>query len=476
MTRRLLEINDVALLVADPGGSRVTSPGQIICGEGPRDELRVGRAASERRRINPRATHDRFWAALDQTPLPYPAGPARSNADLVWLHLRELLAGLERADDDTWTVVVPAAYDDGQLALLLGIARSLALRVERLLSAPVVAAAAAAADGHCLVVDAHWHRFSADRVAASGQGFRLDADGVADARASGGRGLGALLDTWAGLVNDTFVRQTRFDPSHDAVVEQGLYNRLPEWLARMAGGEDVVAELDVGEHRYRAELSTAAFIEAAEPFYRVLSEWIGRAAAETLVLRHRLTGLPGLAQRIAEAGHAEPRWLDEHVVVETALGLPAGGAGADDGAVPLMLELSAESSEPAAHDSSSPDERDAGPAASEVPTHVLIDGSALAIDASGRALTGHWRIEREPSGRIVLAGDDVPDRRPARINGRPAEAGAGLEIGDRIAIVVDGDDGEDGNDGKNGEKEFVLLRVADRAGADDSGEEERGSA
>ena len=462
MTRRLLEINDVAVTVADASGNLVTSPGQIICGEGRREAPRVGRDASERRRINPRATHDRFWSALDRAPLPHAAGPARSNADLVWLHLRELLAALDRDEDDSWIIIVPAAYDDDQLALLLGIARSLDIRVERLISAPVIAAAAAGMDRQSLVVDAHWHRFSADRVEASGNGLRLDSDGLPDSRVPGSRGLGALLDAWAGVVNDIFVSQTRFDPSHDAVVEQRLYNRLPEWLARMARGEDVVAELEVGQHYYRVELSAGAFISVAEPFYRGLTDPIRRAGADSLILRHRLAGLPGLAQHFAEAGHAEPHWLDERAVARTALELPALRIAGDDGAVALTLKMSTRAptdrgsavrSHPDAEAGSNPDSRsDPEPieSAPEAPSHVLVDGRALPIDASGLALTAHWRIEHATDGTLVLAARAAESGRPpATLNGRPADDGAALQIGDRIAI---GDDGEE---------EFVLLRVAD---------------
>lgn len=453
MTRRLLEINDVALLAADADGNLVTSPGQIICSEGAREPLRVGRAASERRRINPRATHDRFWAALDQAPLPYAAGPARSNADLVWLHLRELLAALEHGEEDSWTFVVPAAYGEEQLALLLGIAGSLDIRVERLISAPVIAAAAAGTDTDSVIIDAHWHRFSADRVAASTPGHRLDPDGALDSRAPGARGLGALLDAWANVVNDAFVRQTRFDPSHDAVVEQSLYNRLPEWLAGMERGEEVVAELDVGAHRYRAELSAPAFVAAAEPFYRGLTDRIRQAGADTLVLRHRLAGLPGLAQRIAEAGFAEPRLIEQDAVVRAALELPPPGTGGADGAVPLTLALGGGPAPDAG------DSHDRAPAGASVPTHVLIDGSALAINAAGRALSAHWQLVREPDGRVLLIGDaDAPENSPAAINGRPAASRAALASGDRVVI---------GND------EFVLLRVEDR-GVKDYGVDDRG--
>ena len=456
--RKLLEINDVGLVVADAGGKLATSPGQIICGEGPREQLKVGRTASERRRINPRATHDRFWSALDRAPLPQAAGPARSNADLVWLHLRELLAALDRDQDATWIIIVPAAYDDDQLALLLGIARSLDMRVERMVSAPLAAAAASGTASRSLVVDAHWHRFSADRVDVSESAYRLDPDSVFDNRAPGGRGLCALFDAWANVINDSFVAQTRFDPSHDALVEQDLYNRLPEWLAPMTQGEDVVAELNVGEHRYRAELSAGSLIAAAEPFYRVLTDRIREAGTDKLVIRHRLAGLPGLAQRIAQAGFTDPHWLDEHAVARTLLELPAAATDHAGDAVPLTLELNRGAGR--GDDSGAP-----AMAAAAVPSHVLIDGSALAIGVAGRALTDNWRLGRDPAGRVVLATErDASARTSARINGRPAEAGAVLEIGDRIAVGGDGNDDDDSNDdddGNRGQQEFVLLRVAD---------------
>lgn len=454
-TRRLLEINDVALMVADAGGTLTTSPGQIICGETRREGLLVGRAASERRRINPRATHDRFWSILDQTPLPYPAGPARSNADLVWLHLRELLASLDRRDRESWTVVVPAAYDDEQLALLLGIARSLELEIDRLVSAPVAAAAAAASGMTSMVVDAHWHRFSADLVDMSDGTYRLDPDAAFDGRTPGGRGLGALFDAWAALVNDAFVAQTRFDPSHDAVIEQRLYNHLPDWLARMARGEDVAAELDIGEHRYRAELSSQAFIAAADPFYKGLTDRIRQADAGALVLRHRLQGLPGLVQSMAQAGFEATCWLEEHDVARTALSLPAAEPD-NDGTVVLTVHWGVDKQAPhapAARRESTP-EQAAGQDV-PVPSHVLVDGRALAIDSTGRALSEHWRMERGADGSLALVGNpDDPAAEPASINGLPAGERNELKSGDRVSIGST-------TDGKTGNREYVLLRVED---------------
>ncbi|MEX2499860.1 MAG: hypothetical protein WD397_13405 [Wenzhouxiangellaceae bacterium] len=459
-TRRLLEINDVALLVADAGGTLLTSPGQIICGANGRDEMFVGRAASERRRINPRATHDRFWSVLDQTPLSHPAGAARSNADLVWLHLRELLAALERHDlESSWTLMVPAAYDDEQLALLLGITRSLELQVDRLISAPVAAAATAASNMDSLVIDAHWHRFSVDPVGMSGDTYRFDPQSAFDGRGSAGRGLAALFDAWAARVNDAFVAQTRFDPSHDAVIEQRLYNHLPHWLAQMARGEDVVAELDLGEHRYRAELSPETFIATADPFYRVLTDRIGdqidnrtgHARDTALVLRHRLVALPGLVQRIAETGCEVTCWLDEHDAARSVLELSATPDSGTDGAVPLMLEWNVGEHSPGSpattpeHATQPAGESRPAPADPPAPSHILVGGRALAIESAGRELSQHWRIEREPDGRAVLVADPAGTAsETAMINGRPAGKYSPLESGDQVRIGAD---------------DYVLLRV-----------------
>src|SRR3546814_1437581 len=83
----VIEINDIALSVADAGGTRLVS---ACCAVVQGSELVLGDPARARARLNPRQTHERFWAQLDQRPLLRPAGAAKNHADLAWFHLHSI--------------------------------------------------------------------------------------------------------------------------------------------------------------------------------------------------------------------------------------------------------------------------------------------------------------------------------------------------------------------------------------------------
>jgi len=440
MSRRVLEINDLGLHAADADGLRIESPGLILCGQHRGgSEMLIGAAAATRQRINPRATHDRFWFALDDAPLPRAVGPAQSHADLAWLHLRDALGELRRGaeDDRPWTVAVPGEMDDSRLALLLGILASHRLRVDRLVPAPLAAAAAAGPGASCVVLDAHRHHFSAIEV-----DYRLGEYRVAGPGAPLEPGLAMLFDRMAELVTGAFLAQARFDPSRDAEIEQVLYDRLPDWLARLADGMEVEAELPAGSHRYRTRLEPAPFIEAGARFFQPLGQRLGERRPEVLVVRHRLKGLPGLAQVLDASGRGEMRWLDAEALVRTTLELPPALSESDGGsAVPLTLVW------PRGRASTVRATAKPKPDRLEPPTHALIDGRAHPVGARLELGDG-WSIEADPNAsQVRLVG---PAGAEVSCNEQPVGAGHALSVGDRIRIAG---------------REFMLLRVEDDAQA-----------
>ncbi|MDT8410167.1 MAG: hypothetical protein RQ741_11250 [Wenzhouxiangellaceae bacterium] len=433
MQSLVLEINDIGLSVASRERVIACSPGQIICGaDFARGKMLIGQAAADQRRINPRATHDRFWGWLNSAPLARPVGRARSHADLAWMHLRDLLEQVP-GDDKRWLLLVPSQLDDTQLALLLGIAQNLGLNVAGLVAAPLAGAAAAAVERDCLVLDAQWHRFSADRVSRDQQLWRMHAPAPIK-----GRGLGALMDSWARLAGEAFVTQTRFDPSHDAEIEQRLYSQLPEWMERLSREPSVVVELGVGTHRYTAELSAKPFVDAAQPFYRPLLDRIAQQPDCSLVLRHRLAGLPGLSALLDQQGAGDVVVLDEHSPAQQvldradwiAVDSPDGIAHVvqmpvDDAAAPTELQVSVDES---------------------VPSHVLVDGRAMPIGRHGVGLDEQadgWRIERQAGGQVMLVGG-AQGLNEAWLNDQAAVPPSPLSMGDRVRV---------------GPREFLLLRV-----------------
>ncbi|MFN2333197.1 MAG: hypothetical protein ABR550_02070 [Wenzhouxiangellaceae bacterium] len=448
MSRWVLEINDIGLSVADSDRVIVHSPGQIVCTEGSRHGgMLIGQAAAGQRRINPRASHDLFWAWLDRSPLARPVGPARSHADLAWLHLHDLVANLPGARNQQWLLSVPAEFDDDRLALLLGIGKSLDLDINGLVAASLAAAAASGSSRDCLVVDAQWHRFTVDPVCREAEHWQILAP-----QPFNSKGLGALMDAWARMVGQAFIDQTRLDPSHDAEIEQQLYDRLPGWLKVLEREPALVAELGVGTHCYRAELPVEHFIDEAQPFYQPVLDRIGQGTAADVVLRHRLAGLPGLAARIRQQVDGAVLEVDDHAPASSILERAEWIAGLAQGrhesrrsgsGIQYILTF------PLSEFSDSPAQLPE--AVALAPSHILIDGRALPIGAAGfdlvergpRASVG-WRIEHDAGqNRLVLIGGPGG---ALNLNGQPAVSGTALSIGDRVGL-----------DGR----EWVLLRVDD---------------
>src|SRR3546814_18941250 len=84
------------------------------------------------------------------------------------------------------------------------------------------------------------------------------------------RGLSGLCDSWAALIAEHFLHETRFDPLHRAESEQLLYTRLPEWLNTLRDSAAAVLTLDVGARVYRVEISRQALVSAVAADYQAL--------------------------------------------------------------------------------------------------------------------------------------------------------------------------------------------------------------
>ena len=74
-----------------------------------------------------------------------------------------------------------------------------------------------------------------------------------------GSGLMALHDAWAGMIRDAFIKQSRFDPLHNAETEQFIYNRLEEWLAAVNGGNEALLEINHKGAVYQAKVNRGFF-------------------------------------------------------------------------------------------------------------------------------------------------------------------------------------------------------------------------
>jgi hypothetical protein len=368
-----IDLNDTGIAIACDGVLLASSPGYALLG---REPLLIGEAARRASRLEPLNSVNRFWHELDERPLATLAAAGRSHADLAYLHLlqiRDLLG--DRAD--AVVCAVPATLGGREVALILSMARECGLPLIGFIDAAVAAAAPWPGSGRFLYVDLHLHRAVVTAVDAGTQFRRERFESAPHA------GLAALYDGWMRLVSRNFVRQTRFDPLHQAATEQELFDLLPQWLDRLVDEPSIEAQMRFGAEDFQVPLTREAVALEAERAYGEILLCVHRlrrsGVATTLALSHEVSRLPGLRERLAEFSDCE--------LVKCPPGAAAFGALAHAGmwsAAPDSATLFAAAGrlEAAVAEPLMPILlRSAAPAEpADAPSHVLYRGQAIALE------------------------------------------------------------------------------------------------
>jgi hypothetical protein len=403
-----LEINDAGLVLARDGELLAEEPG---CAMLDGSEAETGTAAMRRARLKPLYAETRYWQDLGTAPLARPMPAATTHAEVAWAQLAALARGLPPGDRQL-LIAVPAWYTREQLAVLLGVAREAGFETVGLVDAGLAAAALEPAPAAVLQLELTLHRAVLTVLDHGGELRRTRYELLPQ------HGWLALQQAWLDLIAAAFVRKTRFDPLHEAANEQRLWDGLPGWLATLESAPTVTLEMQAGGATHSVELSREDFVAAARRIYDGLAQALQRArpAGGPLHLRlsHRLVGLPGLGERLAELRDSE--------VMRLPRGAAALGALAyertlrrDPGAVVLVQRLPVPlraATSPAV-----------APAAAAVPvqdrpTHVVLQSRA-------------WMIRREP----LTIGCAVPQGR------RALAIAAGPGVSRQHCTLASGDDG-----------------------------------
>lgn len=396
-----LELNDAGLLaVAEDGAlAAPSSPGlALFDGSG----LEVGEAAAGRARLRPRHVHSRFWdpLATDFLDPPFPADATR--ADLAHAHLEEMWKRIGRGVDAV-LVAVPGWYGADALGLLLGVARSSGLPLRGLVDAAVASAVAVGRPGERLVhVELQLHRAVATELRQGRDVVRGRVESLE------GSGTWELREAWARGIAQSFVRRTRFDPLHDAASEQELHDRLPDLLGTLTRARSAELTLEASGRPQTLELSRNELLAASADLYDRVAALVGglRRAGEptTLLLGHRLSALPGLAERLGDSPGSRVIHLEEGASARGAL-VERNRIESSEEALPFVTRLPSpvgggSASALAAKVASEPEPLEGG----RRPTHLLYQGVARPI-----------------GGEPLVVGTAVPDgQRALLLSGRPA--------------------------------------------------------
>lgn len=298
-----------------------------------------GERAASASRTQPRQVSATFVSRLSGEPLASPFHSARNHADVLYQQLRQLAASIPALTTMPVLVLVRGAITPDQLGLFLGVAGECGMRVGAFVDRVVASLASLGERGDLVCLE-----LGAD----SGELGTIRIDDMATrqhVRDFPGQGLSQLLDGWANVIADHFIRDTRFDPLHAAATEQQLYDAVRAWFA--AGRPDESISIDhQGEIRrldVQRDALTTRLHDRVQPLLREVSP------GQTLVLGPNAATTPLLAGLLRNAGcnlliadhgamltHVEARaagLLDpDEVRLYTSLPAAAPGVGAAAGA------------------------------------------------------------------------------------------------------------------------------------------------
>ena len=402
MSLLAVELNDAGLVLARPGADGAPelvgdeSPGLAVLHEG---RVHVGGDAVRRYRLAPLHAQNRFWQALSVDTLPWSADGIATAADLAHAHLSVVLAPAAGGDAGELLIAVPPGYTREQLGLLVGIASECGVTVRGLVDAGLAACSTVAPALHMLHLDLQLHQAMATLLETSRAEGTLRRTRY---ELMPGAGVFALRQAMAADIATAFVRETRFDPLHQAATEQTLHDLLPAWLQALATQDEIDAEIEFGPTTHRIPVTrtqlTAAVETLCDDILRLVQSARPPGVTLHLCFSPRVAAIPGLVARLAT--------LRDCVMVELPQGAAALGAlraanaiVRPAGAIALVHRLPLAGAQDPVHE----------PAASSlavptdaVPTHVLFRGRAWPITAV--PLTLGWSVAAVPRALALPAG------------------------------------------------------------------------
>ena len=421
MSLNLIELNDTAVRVTRDGVVVCVSPSIALVDD---SSVLCGPAALARAQLQPRDIYQHFWRQLNETPLPEARRHCRHHADLAYHHLASVLDAAGRPGEAV--LAVPGHYNDGQLALLLGIAQALGLKVTGLVDSSVAQLAGCAPAGRFTLVEMHRHHFSLSTVEVGAQVTRLALTDIEQA------GLARIETAAVDLVASALLGQAHFDALHDAASAQLLHDHLPRWLAQATQDREVVINIDYHGKRFGARLAARDFVHVTNMVLATVCERL--PADATLLTNATLATLPGALDQLAPA-RALPVDACYRAIAEHRLALGT----AKDG-VSYVTQLPATRAPQFENDAltaSNATRRDV----SRAPSHILAGHAAHALSVTPLYLhaDGHIAVSAlGPSCSIAVQNQQVVlhvNAIETRINGVPAAAASLVRAGDHITLA-----------------------------------------
>ena len=439
-----VEVIDALLAVAEESGVLYTEPGYVVVEDG---SVRFGLDALPLIRRHPQAASSRYWRDFSAEPLARPLGGFRSNAEIVAAQLRRLWSR-HGAGRTGVVYATPAWWTDEQVRALVALSESLGMQVLGLADAAVAACRHEQPGRELLQLDASLHTLMLSRIRQVGHAGLGTLPG--DREGFPMLGIEPLLRLCMETLARRFVECSRFDPLHDSLAEQALFDRLPDWLARLARDAEVQLELTTRSGTFGATIEGTEFrlrvARACEPLLQKLRARVAERGPHALQVHPRLADIPGVLEALLRLPDTAVHVLAPGAAAAGLAGRAAAVLGRGPGPV-VITELPWDEgpADPPAAVSTPP----SGP--ETLPTHLLVGHRAyrlgpgsfrigaelkpgeagVALDPGLRGLSRqHCTLRRENGALLVVD----HSRFGTWLNGHRIEGAALVQAGDVLSL------------------------------------------
>jgi len=290
-----IQLDDRALSLARTGQVLQTGPSVVFDGG---TSAAPGTRGWDALRSQPTATSSRHLGSVL-------SGVASGRAaELLAAELRRnLMEQPPHPGEPVW-IAAPACAEAQGLGVVLAIAQSIGLTVTGFVDSAVATVASMEAGGDAIVLEVGLHHVAATAVDVDGGQARRHRSVLAR-----NCGLLDLYQAWVRLISTAMMRQTRFDPLHDALIEQRLFGDLPALGESAAQHGSVTVHLDQGSERFSVELTRDQFADAAATWSRTAAGLIHRLRPAGAPLRlfapRSVVGFPGPRQELEQFAECE---------------------------------------------------------------------------------------------------------------------------------------------------------------------------
>lgn len=299
-----VELNDTGIRAARSSGQDLLKvDGQYRSSPGfawiQKKSVVTGMAAAQQACLHSPAINTRFWD-LDTEPAAPKMPGSPNRAEVAFEHLRQVIETVRRPGDEL-VMAVPPSYEQEQLGILVGIAKELPVPLKGLVASPIACDPGSDLSGTVLVVDLLLHRCVLSLVEIG------DDVELGSTRVCTDIGLRLLQHQWIKAVSGEFVRNTRFDPLHNAVTEQRLQNSLAHTIEILTQRDSCSVELEAGSLSHRVTVTEQLLAHAGHALIFKLAAEVQAVMAthrfSSILLTDEAARVPGL-RRMLEQQHA----------------------------------------------------------------------------------------------------------------------------------------------------------------------------